>query len=311
MSDADLRIVSLIPSGTEIVAALGLGGRLVGRSHECDHPPGIERLPACTSPAFDTGGASRDIDAAVRDVLRTALSIYDLDSDALARLRPSHIVTQDQCAVCAVDLAQVERAVAEATGCDTRVISLAPRVLGDVWDDIVRVGAALGAPGEPVAEALRARVRAIDERTGTLPPERRKTVACIEWTDPPMAAGNWVPELVRIAGGADPLGAAGADAPYVEWEALRAADPEAVVFMPCGLDLARTRAEAAAFARHPGWPSLRAARHGEVYVTDGNAYFNRPGPRLAESLEILAEILHPEIFSFGHEGTGWQRLETQ
>ena len=308
MNQADLRIVSLIPSGTEIVAALGLGGRLVGRSHECDHPPGVERLPACTSPAFETGGASRAIDDRVRELLRTALSIYRLDADALERLRPTHVVTQDQCAACAVDLAEVERALAALTGCDARVISLEPRVLADVWDDVVRVGAALGIAGEPVAADLRARARAIEGRSAALPPERRKTVACIEWADPLMAAGNWVPELVHIAGGDDLLGAAGAHAPYVDWGALTAADPEVIVFMPCGFDLARSRVDAEALARRADWRALRAARDGEVYVTDGSQYFNRPGPRLVDSVEILAEILHPELFSFGHEGTGWQRL---
>ena len=303
---AQHRIVSLIPSGTEIVAALGLADNLVGRSHECDHPPGVERLPACTGPAFETGGASREIDDRVRELVRSALSIYDLDTDLLERLRPTHVVTQDQCAVCAVDLAEVERAVAAIAGHDARVISLHPRVLGDVWDDVVRTGAALGAPGEAVAEALRARVRAIGERADALPPERRKSVVCIEWVDPLMAAGNWVPELVRLAGGADLLGTAGAHAPYIDRDALAAADPQVIVFMPCGFDLARTRAEA--LAQRSDWSALGAARAGEVYVTDGNQYFNRPGPRLVESLEILAEILHPDVFAFGHQGAGWQRL---
>ncbi len=305
---AGQRIVSLIPSGTEIVAALGLADRLVGRSHECDYPATVADLPACTSPTFETGGDSREIDSRVRELLRSALSIYRLDTRALERLRPTHIVTQDQCAACAVDLAEVERAVGAMTGREARVISLHPRLLADVWDDVDRVGAALGVAGEGVAEALRARVRAIGERSATLTAGRRKTVACIEWADPLMAAGHWVPELVQIAGGDDALGAAGAQAGYVDWDALTAADPEVIVFMPCGYDLARTRADAEALAQRPGWGALRAARTGEVYVTDANQFFNRPGPRLVESIEILAEILHPELHSFGHEGPGWQRL---
>ena len=312
------RIVSLIPSGTEIVAALGLADRLVGRSHECDYPAAVGRLPACTSPAFETGGASREIDGRVRELLRTALSIYRLDIDALERLRPTHIVTQDRCAACAVDLAEVERAVGAMTGCEARVISLEPRVLADVWGDVVRVGAALGVSGEPVAAALRARVRAIAGRAAAGAPRQtprqtprktpRKTVVCIEWADPLMAAGHWVPELVRLAGGDDLLGTAGAPALKINWNALEAADPEVIVFMPCGYDLARTRADAEALARRPDWRALGAARSGEVYITDGNQFFNRPGPRLVESLEILAEILRPERHSFGHEGSGWQRL---
>ncbi len=310
MSRAGQRIVSLIPSGTEIVAALGLAERLVGRSHECDYPAAVGRLPACTSPAFETGGASREIDERVRELLRTALSIYRLDIDALERLRPTHIVTQDRCAACAVDLAEVERAVGAMTGCEARVISLEPRVLADVWDDVVRVGAALGVNGEPVAADLRARVRAIAARAAASAPRQtpRKTVVCIEWADPLMAAGHWVPELVRLAGGDDLLGTAGARALKIDWNALEAADPEVIVFMPCGYDLARTRADAEALARRPDWRALGAARSGEVYITDGNQFFNRPGPRLVESLEILAEILGPERHSFGHEGSGWQRL---
>lgn len=302
----DLRIVSLIPSGTEIVAALGLVDHLVGRSHECDFPSGVERLPACTNPRFETGGASRDIDDRVRGLLRTALSVYDLDTATLERLRPTHIVTQDQCAVCAVDLAEVERAVGTMTGCPATVISLQPQCLADVWDDVIRAGDALGVAGEPVADALRARVAEIAVRT----PTPAKTVACVEWCDPLMASGNWVPELVRLAGGRDLLGAEGGHAPYVDWNTLAAADPDAVVFMPCGFDLARTRADAEALVRRPEWSRLAAARTGEVYVTDGNQYFNRPGPRLVESLEILAEILHPAIFHPRHRGTGWQRLSS-
>ncbi|MCH7929773.1 MAG: cobalamin-binding protein [Proteobacteria bacterium] len=303
--DDEPRIVSLIPSGTEIVAALGLADRLVGRSHECDFPPGVERLPACTRPAFDTGGASRDIDDRVRALLREALTIYDLDTDALERLRPTHIVTQDQCAVCAVDLAEVERAVAEIAGCEARVISHQPAVLADVFDDVERTGAALGVDGAPVADALRGRIDAIESRSRGLP---RKRVACIEWCEPLMVAGNWVPEMVRLAGGEDTLGVAGEHAPTIAWETLAAADADAIVFMPCGYGLGRTREDAEMLAARPAWRGLRAARTGEVYVTDGNQFFNRPGPRLVESIEILAEILHPESFSFGHQGTAWERL---
>lgn len=300
----DLRIVSLIPSGTEIVAALGLADRLVGRSHECDFPADVARLPACTSPAFETGGASREIDDRVRALVAKALSIYDLDTATLERLRPTHIVTQDQCAVCAVELAEVERAVAAMMRCDARIVSLHPQTLDDVWSDVARVGAALGVDGDAVAAGLRARVADIAARA----PAEAKSVACIEWADPLMAAGNWVPEMVRLAGGDDLLGESGAHSPYIDREALAAADPDVIVFMPCGYDLARTRADAEMLARRDGWQDLRAAEAGEVYVSDGNRYFNRPGPRLVESVEILAEILHADVFSFGHEGDGWQRL---
>ena len=299
------RIVSLIPSGTEIVAALGLADCLVGRSHECDHPADIAALPACTRPGFETGGSSREIDTRVRTMLETALSIYDLDTVAIERLAPSHILTQDQCAVCAIDLATLERALGEMTGCEARVISLQPQRLGDVWDDVVRVGQALGVAGEPVAAALGARVAAI---AAALPAGPRKRVVCVEWADPLMAAGNWVPEMVALAGGDDLLGVVGGHAPYIDWAALAAADPDVIAMMPCGYGMARTREDAELLAARPEWRALRAVRAGEVYVTDGNQHFNRPGPRLADSVEILAEILHPDVFSFGHEGTGWQRF---
>ncbi len=305
MSGDGLRIVSLVPSGSEIVAALGLAERLVGRSHECDHPPGIERLPACTRPRFETGGPSRVIDARVRELLERALSIYDLDTTVLERLQPSHIITQDQCAVCAVDFGEVERAVGACVGAAARVISLQPEVLDDVWGDVERVGSALGVDGGPVAARLRERVQAIAAASAAV---QRKRVVCLEWADPLMAAGNWIPEMVRLAGGEDVLGAPGGHAPRIDWQALEAAEPDVIVFMPCGFDRERTRTDAAALARRPGWSALRAARAGEVYVTDANRYFSRPGPRLVESLEILAEILHPEVFSFGHAGDGWQRL---
>jgi len=299
-----LRIVSLIPSGTEMVAALGLIDRLVGRSHECDAPEDVARLPVCTRPAFATEGASREIDAQVRARLAAGESLYRLETDVMARLRPTHIVTQDQCAVCAVDAATVARVAAALPDGPAEVIALAPETLDDVWSDIARLGAAFGVDGRGVADALRARVRAIAARR----PETRPRVLCVEWTDPVMAAANWVPEMVRIAGGAPVLAETGARSPTVTAEAVAAAEPDVIVFMPCGFDLARSRAEAEALVATPPWRALRAARERMLFVVDGNRYFNRPGPALADSVEILAEILHPDRFAFGHEGRGWMRL---
>ena len=299
------RIASLVPSATEIVAALGLAGSIVARSHECDWPPAVARAPACTRARIDTTLPSGAIHEEVGALLSAALSLYELDTDILRAARPSHIVTQDQCAVCAVDLPVVEAAAARFLDAPVEIVSLAPMRLGDVWDDIARVGAALGVDAAPVCEGLRSRVAAIAQRASALAPRR---VLTVEWTDPPMAAGNWVPELVAAAGGIDTLGADGENAPTISADAVRAADPDVIILMPCGYDLPRTLAEGRALLADPAWAGLRAARAGAVYAADGNAFFNRPGPRLVESLEILAEILHPTHFGFGHEGTGWARL---
>ena len=302
---ASPRVASLVPSATEIVAALGLADSIVARSHECDWPPQVARAPACTRARIDASLPSGAIHEEVGALLAAALSLYDLDTDVLRAARPSHIVTQDRCAVCAVDLPVVEAAAARFLDAPVGIVSLAPARLGDVWDDIARVGAALGVDARPLCERLRGRVAAIAGRASGV---ARKRVVTVEWTDPPMTAGNWVPELVTLAGGIDLLGADGGHSPRIAFEAVAAADPDAIVLMPCGYDLTRTLADGRALMADPAWAGLRAARDGAVYATDGSAFFNRPGPRLVESLEILAEILHPAAFSFGHRGTGWNAL---
>ena len=299
------RIASLVPSATEIVAALGCAESIVARSHECDWPPQVAQAPACTRARIDARQPSGAIHEEVGKLLAAALSLYDLDTEVLRAARPSHIVTQDQCDVCAVGLSEVEAAAAAFLEAPVQIVSLAPMRLGDVWDDIGRVGAALGVDAQPVRAGLQARVAAIAERAKALPPKR---VLTVEWSDPPMTAGNWVPELVALAGGIDTLGADGSHSPRITVEAVAAADPDAIVLMPCGYDLPRTADDGRALFANPAWGGLRAAQAGAVYATDGNAFFNRPGPRLVESLEILAEIIHPAHFAFGHEGTGWCRL---
>lgn len=298
------RIVTLVPNATEIVAALGLGARLVGRSHECDHPAWVADLPAVTSANVDSAQSSAAIDAVVRDRLGQALSLYDVDAARLRALRPDVVVTQDQCDVCAVDLDSVKAALADWLDATPDLVSLKPMALADVWADVARVGAAAGVPdrGRVLAAELEARVAATASRTQSL---TRPRVAAVEWLDPLMAAGNWVPELIAAAGGVDVFGAAGAHAPWIAWDDLVAADPDVIVMMPCGFDIARTRAELPVLTERPEWAGLRAVREGRVAITDGNAFFNRPGPRLAESAEILAEILHPSHFDAGHAGEAW------
>ncbi len=303
MPSETLRVVSLLPSATEIVAALGQADCLVGRSHECDFPSAVTALPVCTAPKFSPDGDSRTIHERVTEVLQSALSVYRIETDRLAKLQPTHILTQAQCEVCAVSLADVERAAGELAGLQPQILSLQPNVLADVWQDIERVGAALGVEASATVAQLRQRV---EQCQAAVAGRDRPTVACIEWIDPLMGAGNWLPELVTLAGGEPLFGKTGEHSPWLDWEALAAADPDAIIFLPCGFDLATTQAEASAALAQERWQHLQAVRAGRVYVTDGNAYFNRPGPRLVESLEILVEILHPEARPTRHQGTGWQ-----
>jgi iron complex transport system substrate-binding protein len=309
MTHAPQRVVSLLASGTEMVAALGCGERLVGRSHECDHPEWVRRLPAVTEPKLRVDVPSADIDARVRALVEQAVSVYRVDADALAALEPELIVTQTQCAVCAVSLADVEDAVCRLLPSRPRIVALEPNALADLWRDLRAVAEALGVPerGVMLVSRLRQRMRAIAERAAAL--GTRPRLAMIEWIDPLMAAGNWHPELIAMAGAEDVHGVAGAHAPALAWSELVAADPDVLWVSPCGFDLERTRAEMPGLTRHPDWPRLRAVREGHVYLGDGNAFFNRPGPRVAETLESLAEALHPAAFRFGHEGTGWARWE--
>jgi iron complex transport system substrate-binding protein len=302
-----MRVVSLLPSATEIVAALGCADRLVGRSHECDFPAGVERLPALTAPRLTLEGLSGDIDQRVKEVLAKALSVYQVDAEQLRTLAPDLIVTQSQCEVCAVSLPDVEAATCDWTGRAVEIVSLAAVDLAGVWTDVRRVAASLALPdaGDAVVRQAEARIATIAARAADLP---QPSVACIEWLDPLMAAGNWMPELIALAGGRNLFGEAGKHSPWMTWDDLAAADPEIILVLPCGFDLARNRSESAVLARDPRWQRLSAVREGRAYLTDGNQYFNRPGPRLVESLEILAEILHPQVFEFGHRGAAWEPM---
>lgn len=308
MTAQHLRIVSLIPSATEIVAALGLTDAIVGRSHECDYPPEIQSRPVCTQARLNSNAPSAEIHNDVNNLLQSALSIYQIKTDVLEQLQPSHIITQDQCDVCAVSLQDVEKAVATLTHSQPQIISLQPNVLADVWNDIQQVANALGVKSLRLLKDLEARVKICEQKTQALSVTERPTVACIEWIDPLMTAANWVPELVTLAGGQMLYSVTGQPSPQLSWETLVATDPTVIIFMPCGFDLNRTRQEALPLTQRPDWQNLRAAQSGRVYITDGNSYFNRPGPRLVDSEEILAELLHPEIFEYGYKGTGWEPL---
>ncbi|TBR61638.1 cobalamin-binding protein [Mastigocladus laminosus UU774] len=309
MSDSNLRIISLIPSGTEILAILGLTDAVVGRSHECDYPPEIQDRPICTQARLKTNVSSGEINDEVNKLIQSALSIYEIKTDILERLQPTHIVTQDQCDVCAVSLSEVEKAVAELTQATPQIVSLQPNFLRDVWADIERVANIFQVDALKVLENLEARVKIVVQKTqGLSQTEKLPKVACIEWTDPLMIAGNWIPELVTFAGGEPLFSVTGHAATQLKWENLIANNPDIIVFMPCGFDLNRTRQDTELLTKRPEWQNLRANQTGRVYITDGNSYFNRPGPRLVDSLEIMAEILHPEIFEYGYKGKSWDNV---
>ena len=304
------RIVSLIPSATEIVAALGYSQSLVGRSHECDFPANVKQLTVCSEPRIDVSGTSRQIDKAVLVAVHEALSVYRVFTEELKRLQPTIIITQTQCDVCAVNLRDVEAAVCEFVDTKPQIVALEPMALPDIWADIMRVADAIGdAPaGERVVAGLKQRLLALH------PPDfesvYRPTVACIEWLDPLMCAGNWIPELVELAGGVPVLCESGKQSPWISWENLKQQDPDYIVIMPCGFDIQRTCDELHLLTGHPVWAHLKAVKKQRVFLTDGNQYFNRSGPRVVESAEILAEILHPEQVSSRHLGVGWQRLSS-
>jgi iron complex transport system substrate-binding protein len=301
------RIISLLPSATEIVAALGFGDHLVGRSHECDFPSGVEKLPACSSTKVPVQGTSREIDARVKDIVADGLSVYRVDVERLRELRPNLILTQTQCAVCAVTPRDLEQALCTWTGAQPAMVSLEPNDLSDVWNDIRRVGEALGvrSQAEELIGLLTNRLAAIREQTRNLP---RPSVAAIEWLDPLMAGGNWMPELIEIAGGRSLFAGAGEHSPWLDWGRLTEADPDVIVLLPCGFKIEQTIRDLNLLRKNPAWADLRAVKEGRVYAIDGHHFFNRPGPRLVESAEIVAEILHPGRFAFGHRGTGWISL---
>jgi iron complex transport system substrate-binding protein len=302
-----LRIVSLIASATEIVCALGFEDQLVGRSHECDYPTSVKQLPQLTSPKFNVEGTSAEIDQRVKSILQDALSVYRVDAAMLEELKPTHIITQSQCEVCAVSLKDVEQAVCELTSSKPAIVSLEPNSLDDVWTDIQRVGEALGAAerAQNLIDSLQSRMDDIVQRTHWIP--NNPTLAYIEWIDPLMAGGNWMPELVEMAGGLNLFGEAGKHSPWMTWDDLVTKDPEIIFVSPCGFDIPRTLQEMSLLSGRDEWKHLKAVAEGRVFVADGNQYFNRPGPRLAESLEILAEVIHPNVFHFDHEGTAWVR----
>lgn len=291
-----MRIVSLLPAATEIAAALGLMDDVVGVSHECDFPTEANLRPRVTRcPVADSGLSSGEIDQWVRRALRENGTIYTIDDPLLRELRPDVILTQKLCDVCAVGFGTVARLAATLPG-QPEVVNLEPTSLTDIFQDIRRVSEVCRVVkrADRVVADLTKRVEAIRNRAKAI--ARRPACFLMEWVDPPFCSGHWGPELVEIAGGHDPLGRMHQPSAQIEWEAVIAAKPDVVVLALCGFDASRARLDYGLLRKFPGFDELPAARTGRIYVVDGNAYFSRPGPRIVDSLEMLAGILHPDEF---------------
>ncbi|MGH9455355.1 MAG: cobalamin-binding protein [Terriglobia bacterium] len=290
-----MRIVSLLPSSTEMVFALGLADSLVGVTHECDFPLEALSLPQVTRSAIPPGASSLEIDKAVSAALDDQGSIYDLDLDLLERLAPDLILTQRLCDVCAVSFDRVQAAASEL-GSHPRIINLEPHGLNDIFENILTVAEAAGREpaGREVVRSLRSRVEAVGSRTASL--AERPRVFCMEWVNPPYCGGHWMKALVDLAGGMDALANDQRPSYRLEWEKVLRFAPEVIVLTCCGFDLERNLKEGELLAAFPGVLDLPAFQAGRVYATDGSSYFSRPGPRIVESLEILAHLIHPELF---------------
>lgn len=291
-----MRIVSLLPSATEIICALGLEADLVGVTHECDFPPQVKALPKATRTLIPHDATSREIDTLVREQLQTQQALYTLDLPALEALRPDLLVTQALCDVCAVAEAEVHEAVCLLPG-NPRVLNLEPISLEEVLDTLRLVGSATGteARAEVVVTALWERICAVEERTRLLSYDDKPGVVFLEWIDPPFSGGHWNPRLVQLAGGVNLAGPFGEPSVRLAWDDILAAQPEALFIACCGFDIERALADVPILRSQPGWEDLPAVVNGRVYLSDGNAYFSRPGPRLVDSLEILAHALHPDV----------------
>ena len=290
---------------------LGLEESIVGVSHECDYPAAANRLPRATFTNITADAPSGMIDQQVKELVAAGKPLYEIDLELLVDLQPDLIITQAQCDVCAVRYDDVVAAVASEPKLGAaQLVALNPQSLGDVMKDIRRLGIATSqtAAAAEYVSALEARIELVRSRTGTLAESQRPLTACIEWIEPMMIAGNWTPELIELAGGRQTWAVAGRHSTYTAWEDVRSADPEVIIVMPCGFDLSRTLREAASLSELPGWSELSAVRAGQVFAVDGNALFNRSGPRLVDSLELLAALVKPEIHGTPSASDLWQAL---
>lgn len=300
------KIVTLIPSATEIVAFLGKKDLIVGRSHECDYPKDLSKIIKLTSPKINVEGTSEEIHKQINVILENSLSVYKVDIKELKRLEPDIVVTQAHCEVCAVSLSEVEEIVTKHLNEKTKIISLQPNTLDEVFDDIRKVAKGLNLDqktSENLVRPLEQRVKNIQIKSLK---QKKRTVACVEWIEPLMAAGNWIPEMVKISGGEDIFGKSGKDSHWIRFDEIKSYDPEIIIFLPCGYNIEKTKEEVEnLLIKENKWSNLKAFKDKEFFVVDGNQFFNRPGPRLVESLEIFSEIIHPNLFNFNHKQSGW------
>ncbi|QDT04935.1 corrinoid ABC transporter substrate-binding protein [Rubripirellula lacrimiformis] len=289
-----MRIVSLLPSATEMICGLGLRDQLVGVSHECDFPASVAALPKVTRSFFPADATSAEIDQIVRQKVDSSAALYSLDTQALLDLRPDVIVTQSLCDVCAVSMDQVQ-AVADALPCPPTIVPLEPTSIDDVMDAVRQISAVVGCEDRAgqYVESLRNRMTAVIQRSGGTTNVPR--VMLLEWIDPPFSAGHWNPELVSMAGGREMIGRSGHRSTAVPWDSVIQADPEVMVIACCGFTVKRAMQDMPILCSQPDWGSLACVRTRRVHVVDGSAYFNRPGPRLVDSLEILAHTIHPDV----------------
>lgn len=303
-----MRIASLLASGTELVCALGQGASLIARSHECDNPAWVTSLPALSRAAFDVSGASHEIDRLVNEKLRAGQPLFEIDEELLADLAPDVILAQVHCNVCAVNPTQLDPARGWPTLRGFKTLFMRGGSLEEILDDLTKVATEIGcsSAGERLTIELRSKIARWRDSLGSV---KRPKVVCLEWTDPIFPMGNWGPELVELAGGQSLLGNANAHSAPISWQAVIDADPEVLVIAPCGFNLQRAIGVMPDLGALPGWNALLAVRSNQVYVADGNRYFNRSGPAVFDTIRLLAEILHPDIVPRASEGQTYRRWE--
>ena len=294
------RIVSLLASSTEVICRLGFEDYLVGCSHECDYPETVTKLPQVSRPKFKSSGDSKEIDEEVKKVVQEGLGVYHVDAEKLEELQPTHIVTQDHCHVCAVSFDELEDAVCQIVTSHPKIINLNYGSLSEVFDGFKKVASGLDQPekGEELVAELEERMEQVASKTKKRNDKPR--VAHIEWLDPLMSGGNWMPDLIEKAGGINLFGESGGKSPKFTWDEFCEIDPEMILISPCGFTIDRTIDEIFTLTEKPGWADISAVKNKRVAIADGHQYFNRAGPRLADSVEILAELFFPNDFSYGY-----------
>ena len=302
---AEYKIITLIPSATEIISFLGLDNHLIGVSHECDFPKKVRKIKKLTKTDIKTNTSSFDIHLQIEKILENSLSVYKVDEKTLKLLNPDVIITQDQCSVCAVDLSQVKKVTSNYLNKKVTIISLQPKSFEDIFENIEYVAKKLNvfnALNKNKINKLLSRIRYVKRKKKLF-----KNVICIEWCSPLMAAGNWIPDMVKLAGGNELCGINNKNSHWIDFKSIRNSNPEIIIFMPCGYNLLQTQRDVSKlFEKNANWKNLSAYKNKKMYLVDGNQYFNRPGPRIVDSLEILAEIFNPDIFNFGYKGKGWK-----